>query len=67
MPRPPRQSVVPLGEGLLDPLHNLRKLYPVLRLYVKGEPVILKPQTERRKYEPKLRLKEHLVKKRQGL
>ena len=28
------QSVVPLGEGLLQPLHNLRQIHPVLRLNV---------------------------------
>jgi hypothetical protein len=67
MPYPPGQPVVPLGEGLLDPLHNNRKLQPTLRLDIKGEPVILKPQIAHRKYEPKLRLKEDPVKERQGL
>jgi hypothetical protein len=41
MPYPPRQPVVPLREGLLDPLHDHRKLHPVLRLDIEREPVIL--------------------------
>jgi hypothetical protein len=67
MPYPPRQPVVPLSEGLFDPLHNDRKLHPVLWLYVKSEPVILKAQGAHSEHEPVLCRLEHLDKERQGL
>jgi hypothetical protein len=59
MPGPPRPPVVPLREGLLHPLHYLRKLEPVFRLDVKRKPVTLKTQAAGLKYKPKSRLMEH--------
>jgi hypothetical protein len=44
VPRPPGQRVVPLGEGLFQPLHDNRKLQPVLRLDV--EPKLIRPKLE---------------------
>jgi hypothetical protein len=67
MPDPSHQPVVPLGEGLFDPLHNRRKFHPVFRLYVEAEPIILQAQGAQGEYEPKLRLLKHLVKELQGL
>jgi hypothetical protein len=56
-----------LGEGLLDPLHDSRKLQSVLRLYVEAEPIILQAQGAYREHEPEPRLPEHLVKEGQSL
>jgi hypothetical protein len=66
MPAPPGQPVVPLGEGLFDPLHNSRKFHPVLRLDIESEPVILQAQGAHGEHEPELRRLKHLVKERQG-
>jgi hypothetical protein len=44
VPYPPHQAVIPLGEHLLHPLHNLRQGKSVLRLDVKRKLVILKPE-----------------------
>jgi hypothetical protein len=44
MPRPPCQRVVPLGEGLFQPLHDNRKLQPVIRLDV--EPKLVRAKLE---------------------
>jgi hypothetical protein len=41
VPYPPGQRVVPLGEGLLHPLHDFRQRHPVLRLDVERQPDIL--------------------------
>jgi hypothetical protein len=66
MPDPSHQPVVPLGEGLLDPLHNRRKLQPVFRLDVEAEPIILQAQGAHGEYEPEFRFPKYLVKERQG-
>jgi hypothetical protein len=63
MPYPSRQPVVSLRKGLLDPLHNRRKFHPVLRLYVKGKPVILQAQGAHGEHEPELRRPKHLAEK----
>jgi hypothetical protein len=66
VPYPSGHPVIPFRKGLFDPLHNGRKLHPVLRFDVKGEPIILKAQGADCEHEPELRLPEHLVKKSQG-
>jgi hypothetical protein len=42
MPRPPCQRVVPLGEGLFQPLHDGRKLQPIFRFDVEPKLVRFK-------------------------
>jgi hypothetical protein len=64
MPGPPGLPVVPLGEGLLQPLHYFGKLQPILRLDIKRKPIILKTQSPNLEDKPKFRLMEHLVEKR---
>jgi hypothetical protein len=63
---PPRQPVVPLGKGLLQPLHDPGELQPVRRLNVKPQPVILQAQPQNLEIEPALDFKEDPGKKHQG-
>jgi hypothetical protein len=65
MPDPPGFRVVPLGEYLLHPLHDVRQFKPVLRPDVKREPVILKTELPNLEDKPKHSLIEHLCKDRQ--
>jgi hypothetical protein len=67
MPDPPRPPVVPLGEGLLHPLHNLGKLQAIFRLDIKLEQITLITQALNLEDKAKFRLMEHLLKNLPGL
>jgi hypothetical protein len=64
MPGSPRLPVVPLREGLFQPLHDSGKFQSILGLDVKRKHIILKTQMANLKDKPKFRLMEHLVEKR---
>jgi hypothetical protein len=63
VPRPPRLPVVPLREGLLQPLQYVGKFQPILRPDIKRKPIILKTQAANLEDEPKFRLTKHPVEK----
>jgi hypothetical protein len=67
VPDPPVIPVVPLGKGLLQPLHYRREFQAVRGLYIKGQPVVGKPQPANREDKPKGGLTEHPVKQGQGM
>jgi hypothetical protein len=67
MPNPPGLPVVPLGEGLLHPLHDSGKLQPILRLDIKREPIVFKTQAANLEDKPKFRFMEHPGENRPGL
>jgi hypothetical protein len=64
MPNPSGLPVVPLREGLLQPLHDSGKFKPVPRLDVKRKPVTLKTQGTNLEDEPMFRFMEHPVENR---
>jgi hypothetical protein len=66
VPYPPRQSVVPLGESLLHPLHDLRQRHPVFRLDIESEPVILDAEAPDLKRETECGFVEDLAEKGGG-
>jgi hypothetical protein len=66
MPGPPRRTVVPLREGLLHPLHYIRKFQPVFRPDIKRKQITLKTQALNLEGKPAFRLKEHLFKNLPG-
>jgi hypothetical protein len=66
MPDPPRLPVVPLGEHLLQPLHDSRKFKPVRRLDIEAQPVIFKTERADLEFKPPLRPAKDLGKKRQS-
>jgi hypothetical protein len=59
--------VVPHRERLLYPLHNLRQLEPVRRLYVKRHPVRFNAEAPHFNREKRLRFAKHQVKKAHGI
>jgi hypothetical protein len=67
MPDPAFRTVVPLGEHLLQPLHDSRKFQSVRRLNVKRQPVVYKTQSANLENKPKLGFTKHPGKQRQGL
>jgi hypothetical protein len=62
VPAPSRLPVVPLREGLLQPLHYIRKFQPVLRLDVKRKQIAFKAQATNLEDKPKLCLMKHPAK-----
>jgi hypothetical protein len=64
MPDPPGLPVVPLREGLLQPLHYFGEFQPVPGLDVKRKPIILKAQRANLEDKPMFRLTEHPGEKR---
>jgi hypothetical protein len=66
MPDPAVQAVVPLGEHLLQPLHDHRKFQPVRRFNVKRQPVVRKTESANLENEPQFSFPEHPGKQRQG-
>jgi hypothetical protein len=64
MPNPPGLPVVPLREGLFQPLHDSGKFQSILRPDIKREPVTLKTQGANLEDKPMFRLIKHLVEKR---
>jgi hypothetical protein len=67
MPGPSRSPVVPLGKGLLHPLHYIRQFQPVFRPDIKPEQITLKTQSPNLEGKPDFRLMEHPAKNRPGL
>jgi hypothetical protein len=67
VPDPPGPSVIPLGEGLLHPLHYFRELQPVFRLDIKRKQIALKTPSPNLEDKPQLRFPKHLVKNLPGL
>jgi hypothetical protein len=55
-----------LREGLLHPLHYIRKLQPVCRLDIKREQIALKTPPANLEDKPELRFPKHLVKNLPG-
>jgi hypothetical protein len=66
VPGPSHRPVVPLREGLLHPLHYIRKLQPVFRLDIKREQIALKSQSLNLEGKSLLRFPKHLVKNLPG-
>jgi hypothetical protein len=67
MPYPPCLPVKPLRKYLLQPLHNLRQLKPLLGLYEKRKSVILKLQGAEVEGEAFFRLAEYAGEKEEGI
>jgi hypothetical protein len=67
MPYPPLLPVKPLRKYLLQPLHYLRQLKPLLGLNEKRKPVILKLQGTEVEGEAFFRLAEYAGEKEEGV